>query len=92
MPEPVLPPGRSDATGDGSPTDWVRTHAALSANTISGPPGMYLPPGVGAGIPGCVSPHGAGASATTEVWSVGAWALLMRGVAGFLAVLSVARI
>ena len=63
VPDPVLPPMRSDATGDGSPVDWVRTHAAVSSNSLSGPPGMHLPPGVGDGTAGRVSSRGAGESA-----------------------------
>jgi len=91
-PDWAIPPG-SGATGDGSLSDWVRTHAKLFADMPSGPPGRHLPRDAMDGSAWRVPPRTAGGSPQAHpIASVGAWALLMRGVAGFLAVLSVARI
>jgi len=92
QPDPAVPPRAGDATGDGSPAEWLRVHAEIFSQILTGPPGAHLPPGVRFGNAGRVPPPGTGDPSAGCVLSAGAWTLLMRGVSGFLALLSVARI
>ena len=91
-PEPALPPGGSESTGDGSPAEWLRTHAEIFSHTPCGPPGVHLPPGPDDGGAGRVPGPRAGDFFANCSLRASVWALLTRGVSGLLAVLSVARI
>lgn len=92
-PGPLLPPESSDATGSASLLKWIRAHAELFGNTTGGPAAGLMPRGAEGGAAGPAPPAGArGNSFVRQVLNVSTWALLTRGVAAFLAVLSLARI
>ncbi len=89
LPEPALPPGKSDSKACESPADWVRMHAEQFASIALELPGRAAPPGGVSGMAGGLAfgPH----SSTPQASSASAWALLTRGIQGLLALLSLAR-
>jgi len=86
-PDPALPLGGSESTGDS-----LRTHAEIFSHTPSGPPWMHLPPGPDDRAAGPVPLPRAGDFFASRPLRASTWALLRRGVSGLLAVLSVARL
>jgi len=92
-PSPAVPIGALDSTGANSASEWLRTRTVLASHTPSGPLGNQYPPGVCG--PGALCPPCAGIGQLPELLpgsGVGAWVLLLRGVSGYLAALSVARL
>ncbi len=90
--DPAVPPRASEAAGEYSPRDWLRTQAQIHSRLSAGPPGANLPTWLGIGAVGAVAPFEVGGPIACCAMNAGAWALVTRGVGGFLAVLSVARI
>lgn len=90
--DPALPLRVSDAAGDCLSRDWLQAQAQIHSRLSTGPPGANLPAWVGTGTLGVVPPSEVDGSSACRAKSVGAWALATRGVGGFLAVLSVARL
>jgi len=93
---PALPVGEKDHAGENELTNWVRSYAELFSGIVSGPPAGRYATRQGGGAIGRLLSFGTarsrGSFFDSSVSSVGGWALLTRGVVGFLAVLSAARL
>ncbi|MFT5050936.1 MAG: hypothetical protein ACI8QZ_002342 [Chlamydiales bacterium] len=95
LPDLMLTSSVSGENGQGSYPDlehWIRGHAESFARLLSGPPRFRSAGSEHLGVGKVPPPVGASCALAGEVPSVHAWSLLTRGVARFLAVLSVARI
>ncbi len=91
--DPALPAVTSHVAGDAFLAEWVQEHARIAHCTPSGPPGVRTPPGAWEAGPGRDARFGAvPGSPAGEVSSASARAVQQRGVAGLLAVLSIARL
>ncbi|MFT7669209.1 MAG: hypothetical protein ACI8X5_001909 [Planctomycetota bacterium] len=91
--DPLLPPERTEGLRENALSHWVRVHAESFANQLWGPPGASCAAGFESGVHRYprVSEVNVGPLESHE-WGARAWVLLVRGVSGLLAVLSVVRL
>ncbi len=82
--DPALPLQRNSNSDDSAFGEWIRIHSEASAVCSSRCPVPSVRDGTAEPVPRL--------ELTRQVSSVQAWTLMTRGVAGFLAVLSVARV
>jgi hypothetical protein len=88
---PALPLERNSSAGESMLCEWLRVHSELFGTVECGPTSMLACASARDGTDDSV-PRVAGVGVARQVSSVSAWTLMRRGVAGFLAVLSVSRV
>lgn len=88
--DPSLPLDRESTLGGSLLAKWIQTQAESGASVECGLPYALFTPSVRDGTGGH-EPPGSRTDFVRPMSSVGAWTLLTRGMASFLAVLAVAR-